>query len=535
MMKRFSIALAQINPTVGDIAGNAALLATAYDEAHGADIIIAPELALTGYPPEDLILMPHFRKCAMAAAHELAKKTAIGAAFLFGSIWEEDGKVYNAALLAEGGKIVHVQPKTMLPNYGVFDEKRVFSAGSEPHVCHWRGAKLGILVCEDMWHAGVADALKKDGAEILLVINASPFEAGKLAQRHKVAAGAATRTGLPLAYVNLVGGQDDIVFDGGSFVMDAGGAILMQMPEFQESVMTVMRDGVMGTATTTSPRSTNETLWNAMKLALADYVRKNGFSGVLLGLSGGIDSAISVALAVDALGAENVQGVLLPSPYSSQGSIDDALESAKLLGIKTDTISIAPFMQTAEASLTPVFGAEGWMDDIAVGGNLQARIRGQILMALSNQTGRMLLSTGNKSEIAVGYSTLYGDSCGAYCVIKDLYKTEVYTLAKWRNSISKVIPQSSIDKAPSAELKPGQRDDDQLPPYDILDAILQLHIEKRQSAEEIIAQKFDAAVVKKILHLVRISEYKRRQSCPGVKLSPMLFGKDRRYSLTNKF
>ncbi len=526
MIKRFNIALAQLNPTVGDIAGNTALLAAAYDEAHSADIIIAPELALTGYPPEDLILFPAFRKAAMAAAHELAKKTAIGAAFLFGSIWEEDGKVYNAALLAEGGKIVHVQPKTMLPNYGVFDEKRVFSAGGEPHVCHWRGAKLGILVCEDMWHEGVADVLKKQGAEILLIINASPFEAEKRAQRQKVAASTTARTGLPLVYVNLVGGQDDIVFDGGSFVMDAGGKILSQLVEFAPQVAI----GCVQVA----PMEKMETLWSAMKLSLSDYVRKNGFSGVLLGLSGGIDSALTAAVAAEALGAENVLGVLLPSPYSSKGSVDDALESAKLLGIKTHTIPIGDMMQVAEKTLSPAIGSD-WMDNLAVGGNLQARIRGQILMALSNQTGKMLLSTGNKSEIAVGYSTLYGDSCGAYNVLKDLYKIQVYALAEWRNKRSQVIPQNSIEKAPSAELKPDQRDDDQLPPYDVLDSILHRHIEQRQSAPEIVAAGFDAAVVRKVLNLVRINEYKRRQSCPGVKLSPMLFGKDRRYPLTNKF
>lgn len=530
MIPLSSIALAQINPTVGDIDGNAALLTAAYEQAktQGAKLVVAPELALLGYPPEDLVLMSAFRAQAMRVAQELAAITQGGPALLFGGLWEEGDKVYNAALLADDGKIVHVQPKTALPNYGVFDEKRLFTAGAGPRVCEWGGVKLGILVCEDMWHPSLAQELAQQGAQLILVINASPFEAGKLLQRKARAAEAAKLAGVPLIYVNMVGGQDDIVFDGGSFALSPAGEVLAQLPEFESAVALL----------NTPPASVlpqEETLWKAMVLSLRDYVHKNGFKGVLLGLSGGIDSAVSVAVAVDALGAQNVEGILLPSPYTSAESIEDAQESARMLGIATRTLPITPLMEAAQQALEPVIQApSGWMEEVAIGGNLQARIRGQLLMALSNASGKMLMNTSNKSEAAVGYSTLYGDSCGAYCVLKDLYKTEVFALAKWRNTKGAAIPARSISKPPSAELKPDQKDEDQLPPYALLDAILRLHLEGRKGRDEIAAAGFDAAVVARVLHLVRISEYKRRQSCPGVKLSPMLFGKDRRYPLTNR-
>ena len=525
-----SIAIAQIDPTVGDIPGNTQLILKAYGEAQkqGAQLVVTPELSLIGYPPEDLILMPAFRAKAIAAAKDIAAKTTAGCALIFGSVWEEDGKIYNAALLAEGGKIVHVQPKTALPNYGVFDEKRLFEAGQGSLIYNWHGLSLGILVCEDVWHEELSHALKEQGAQLIVVINASPFERNKLAQRKELVIAAAKHTKAPIVYVNMVGGQDDIIFDGGSFAVDAAGMVTMQCAQFSAQV-------ALTTPGVVQAMGEEETLWSAMVLGLRDYVRKNGFSGVVLGLSGGIDSAISAAVAVEALGAGNVEGVLLPSPYTSQESIDDALETAKLLGIQTRTVAITPMMETASAVLTPVFeGKNAWMEDPAIGGNLQARIRGQLLMAISNQTGRMLMNTSNKSEVAVGYSTLYGDSCGAYCVLKDLYKTQVFGLSKWRNTKGLVIPVRSITKPPSAELRPGQKDEDQLPPYDLLDAILVRHIEQRQGAQEIIAQGYDRAVVERVLQLVRVFEYKRRQSCPGVKLSSMYFGKDRRYPLTNR-
>lgn len=524
------IAIAQIDVTVGDINGNMAKLLAAHKEATalGAELLITPELSLIGYPPEDLVLMPEFRTRAQAAAEALAAQAKGGAALLIGGLWEEDGEVYNAALLMDDGEILHIQPKTSLPNYGVFDEKRVFDGGSGPVVAQWRGRKLGLLVCEDMWHAELAADVSEQGAEILIAINASPYELGKMAQRHEVAAAAVLQAQLPLVYVNMVGGQDDIVFDGGSFAMDEHGKVISQFPEFAATV-------ALADTGTAHLMDDHETLWNAMALGLRSYVDKNGFPGVVLGLSGGIDSAISAALAVDALGPSRVRGVLMSSPYTSRESVEDAQESARLLGIETYSIPISPGMAVMEEVLSPALRASGWMEEPAVGGNLQARLRGVTLMAISNKTGFMVLSTGNKSEISVGYSTLYGDSCGGYNVLKDLYKTQVYAVAHWRNGRAQVIPPRSISKAPSAELKPGQLDQDQLPPYDVLDAILQLHIEHAQGVDQIVAQGFARETVEKILRMVKFAEYKRRQSCPGVKLSPMMFGRDRRYPLTNKF
>jgi NAD+ synthetase len=529
-MTKHAIAIAQLNSIVGDIKGNARRIIDAYGVASkkAAQIVLCPELALTGYPPEDLLLTPEFAKECTQLARDIAAQTgATGLAF--GTAWIESGVVYNAAIFAAEGRIQHMYFKTMLPNYGVFDEKRVFSAGHTLKSFEWNGKKIALLVCEDIWFLENAQILARESAKHVLVLNASPFETGKLAQRKHVVAQFAQTAHASITYANMVGGQDDLVFDGASFTVDATGYITHECPAFEDGVFMVdeMPAG--------QSSELQKDIWNAMKLGLSDYVQKNSFKGVLLGLSGGIDSAITAALAVDALGADNVRGVLLPSPYTSQDSIDDAQETAKLLGIHTDTISIAPAMQTYQQTLSAQLGDDNWMEEPTLGGNLQARIRGQILMALSNKTGFMLLSTGNKSEIAVGYSTLYGDSCGGYNVLKDVYKTQVYEIAHWRNSLSKAIPDRSISKAPSAELKPDQKDADQLPPYDILDAILSLHIEGRKRADDIIAEGYDAATVKRVLPLVRINEYKRRQSCPGVKISSMMFGRDRRFPLTNRF
>ncbi len=529
MSAPLTLAIAQCNPIVGDIAGNAEMILAQYKQAcaKGADIAVFPELALVGYPPEDLILSPSFRADAMKALHAIAKKTTKDNALIVGSVWEEKGRSYNAAIMMAGGKILHVQPKLSLPNYGVFDEKRLFSAGDKQSVVKWCGVTFGLLVCEDVWTQALPVNLKRKGATVLIAINASPFEAGKLALRHAQVKKAALAAKLPVVYANMAGGQDDIVFDGGSFSVSAAGKIVSQLPEFEE--------GVFVLPTLAKTMSREETLWQAMKTGLRDYVRKNGFTGVVLGISGGIDSAVTATVAADALGRENVKGVLLPSPYTSRESNEDALALAENLGIETMTIPITEAMLTFEERLNPVFHDAAWMENPAVGGNLQARLRGVTLMGLSNRFGWLLLSTGNKSEIAVGYSTLYGDSCGGYNVLKDVYKTQVYALANWRNEQSAAIPRRSITKEPTAELKPGQRDQDQLPPYVTLDAILALHIEGRKPANEIVAKGYKRDVVEKVLRMVRLSEYKRRQSCPGVKLSPMLFGKDRRFPLTNKF
>jgi NAD+ synthase len=525
-----NIQLAQLNCVVGDIDGNSARIIDAARKAttNGAELLVLPELAVVGYPPEDLILSPDFRARAMQAAHRIAQETRELCALLLGCVWEEYGKIYNAALLIDGGEIIAQHRKLRLPNYGVFDEKRLFSPGHALQVLHWRGKRLGVLICEDVWDDALPRTLGKEGADAVVVLNASPFEAGKHAQRLEIAATAARAAGAPLYYTNLVGGQDDIVFDGGSFVLDSSGTVLHHGPRFAEAI-------VDSTHAPQKQEAPEAELWGAMVLALRDYVRKNGFSRVLLGLSGGIDSALTAAAACDALGPENVLGVLLPSPYSSKGSIDDALESARLLGMQTRTLPITPHMDSFAQHLGESLTTKDWMENPAVGGNLQARLRGITLMAISNDTGALLLSTGNKSEIAVGYSTLYGDSCGSYNVLKDAYKTQVYAIANWRNQQGRVVPQASIEKPPSAELRPDQRDDEQLPPYDVLDAVLRHHIEGRLSEGEIIALGFDHETVRKVLRLVRISEYKRRQSCPGVKLSAMAFGKDRRYPLTTKY
>lgn len=538
MSSSLTLAIAQLNPTVGDIDGNAAKILDYYKQAkkQGADLVICPELSLVGYPPEDLILMPAFTRKAMSVVNSIAAQTKQGPGLIIGMPWEEEGGIYNSAVLIEQGNILHVQHKISLPTYGIFDEKRIFCAGASPKVIAWRNKKLGLLVCEDIWSSAPAESLKRNGADALIVINASPFETGKFEQRLRVTRQAVAATGLPLVYVNMTGGQDDIVFDGGSFVLSAEGEVQALLPEFTEQLTVIARTAQHGeNSPTAMPRDEMWRTWNAMKLGLSDYVHKNGFSGVMLGLSGGIDSALSAALAVDVLGKDKVKGMLLPSPYTSKESTEDALETAKLLGIETMTVPITPGMEVFDEVLSPIFKESGWMNNVTLGGNVQARLRGMTLMALSNRYGWMLLSTGNKSEIAVGYSTLYGDSCGGYNVLKDLYKTQVYTLARWRNEQGHVIPERSITKAPTAELAPGQKDEDQLPPYKLLDQILELHIEKRLSAEEIMGQGFDKNTVEKVAKLVRISEYKRRQSCPGVKLSPMLFGRDRRFPLTNKF
>jgi NAD+ synthase len=459
--------------------------------------------------------------------------------------WIADGHLHNAVALVANG-LTQIRFKHELPNYGVFDEKRVFVSGPIPSPVEFLGTRIGLPVCEDIWLPDSAIELARQGAEILLVPNGSPFEVDKFSDRIELSRQRVTQSGLPLMYVNQIGGQDELVFDGGSFVMNVDGELAHLLPFWREAVVvtTWIKDSgrfrcVGETSWSEPPRL--RAIYSAMVLGLRDYVRKNGFRGVVLGLSGGIDSALTAAVAVDALGPERVRGVRLPSRFTSESSMTDAAESARRLGIRLDTIPIGPAVDAAEAALTPVFG--GRERDVTEE-NLQARVRGLLLMGLSNKFGELLVTTGNKSEMSVGYATLYGDMCGGYSVLKDIYKTEVYALSEWRNAnvpedsvitAKDVIPQSSITKAPTAELRPNQTDQDSLPPYDVLDAILQGLIEEEHSVDAIVAQGFDRATVARVQRLLYSAEYKRRQAPPGVKITRKSFGRDRRYPMTNAF
>jgi len=543
MNATFSLALAQINPKVGDAAGNARRILAARQEARGADLVMCPELTLSGYPPEDLVLKDAFLAEVKDEIAMLAAATADGGpALLVGAPWKIGNLRHNAALLLDGGKIAAIILKHHLPNYGVFDEARVFAPGPLPSVTLFRGRKLGIMVCEDMWYADAARSLKADGAEMLLVPNGSPYESDKLGIRRQHAAARVGETGLPLVYLNQVGGQDELVFDGASFVLDRHGNIVCQMASWREQVLTTQwEEAACAPGAVAPPAEPLSDIYQAMVLGLRDYVGKNRFKGVLLGLSGGIDSAISAAVAVDALGADQVRAVMMPSPYTSQESLDDAAEVARLLGIRLDTVSIEPAMQAFAGMLAPAF--QGADPDITEE-NIQARCRGLTLMAMSNKFGAMVLSTGNKSEMSVGYATLYGDMCGGFSVLKDVYKTTVFDLSLWRNSRrpdgalgpdGPVMPQSVITKPPTAELKHNQTDQDTLPPYAELDAILNGLIEQELGVAEVIARGHDAATVRQVFRLLDRAEYKRRQAPPGVKITSRAFGRDRRYPITNGY
>jgi NAD+ synthase len=549
----FRIALAQLNPVMGDIAGNLSLAREARAKARGADVILFSELFIVGYSPEDLVLKPALQDDARAAVEELARDTADGGpAILMGAPWVEEGKLYNAMLLLDGGIIAGTTFKVDLPNYGVFDEKRVFVAGPPPRPLTVRGVQLGVPICEDIWKQGVCAALEETGAEILCVPNGSPFEAGKEDLRLKLAAARVNETGLPLIYLNQLGGQDEVVYDGASFVLNGDGTIPVALPGWVEQVAITewQRDVdkkkgggkwvcAPGDRFVVEDRSSQ--VYHAMMLALRDYVNKNRFPGVVLGLSGGIDSAISAAVAVDALGPDRVRCVMLPSRYTSRESLEDADACARMLGVKYETIEIERAVKAMGETLAAPFA--GTKADTTEE-NIQSRLRGVILMAISNKFGPMVLTTGNKSEMSVGYATLYGDMCGGYNVLKDIYKTEVFRLSHWRNQNSpagalgpqgRVIPERIITKPPSAELKPNQTDQDSLPPYDILDGILECLVERECSFDETVAQGYDPATVSRVEHLLYISEYKRRQAPPGVKISSRNFGRDRRYPITNAF
>ena len=548
MSDSLSIAFAQINPVVGDIAGNVARIraARARAAADGAQLVVFPELVVAGYPPEDLVLKTAFLDAIEAAVEDLATDTTDGGpALLVGAPWRVAGKLHNAALVLDHGRIAASRLKHHLPNYGVFDEARVFVPGPVPGPIQFRGVRLGVMVCEDMWYADVAETLAECGAEILVVPNGSPFEMDKGGVRLERARARVAETGLPLIYVNQLGGQDELVFDGSSFALDRHGKVIVGLPAWAEQVLTTHwrkeKDGWTAQGPVAPQREDDEDLYQAMVLGLRDYVGKNGFPGVVLGLSGGIDSALAAAVAADALGPDKVWCVMMPSPYTSPESLEDAAMVAQLLGCRLDTITIGPAMEAFDHMLAPHFaGTNAGITEE----NLQSRSRGLTLMALSNKFGPMVLSTGNKSEMSTGYATLYGDMCGGYAVLKDVYKTAVFSVCRWRNAHvpvgalgpqGPVMPERVITKPPSAELKPDQTDQDTLPPYDVLDGILACLIEGEASVEATVAKGYDEALVRRIWRMLDRAEYKRRQAPPGVKISSRSFGKDRRYPITNGF
>ncbi len=527
------IALAQINAIVGDIKDNADKILDYAKRAaqHGASLIITPELALCGYPPEDLLFRDDFNCACEQALVRLAEQTS-NIALLIGHPHQQDGKLYNAASLLENGKITATYHKQCLPNYSVFDEERYFEAGNSSLVFALGGTKFGVMICADGWEPAPALNAKQSGAEFLLALNASPYHMDKLETRYEVIAERAKETGLPIIYTNLVGGQDELVFDGASFVMDNQGKLTQQLPSFVESLSFVEINNHQPAVAKISPQlSLEASVYNALKVGLADYVNKNGFPSVVLGLSGGIDSALTLAIAVDALGKDRVKVVLMSSEFTASMSVDDAIEMANLVGVKYSQLPIKDLFELFRETLAPEFGNLPF--DTAEE-NLQARIRGMLLMALSNKFGSIVVTTGNKSEMAVGYSTLYGDMAGGFSLLKDVPKTLVYKLAEHRNSISKIIPERIIARAPSAELRANQTDQDSLPAYEILDAIMQAYVEEDLSRQAIIQQGFSEKDVNRVTNLIDKNEYKRRQSPVGVKITERGFCKDRRYPITCK-
>jgi NAD+ synthase len=543
MTDRLSIAFAQMNQRVGDLEGNAAAMLEMRRKAQGADLLMVPELQLSGYLPEDLVLKPEFVRRSMEWTEKLVEATTgPGPALLFGTILNEGGLSYNAFVLAEGGRVVGRTLKHELPNYGTFDEKRIFASGPLPEPIEYRGVKIGVPICEDIWLDLVCAHLADAGADLLLVPNGSPYELDKDDVRQRLVRSRALQTGLPFAYLNRVGGQDELAFDGSSFVMHPDGEVVVQMPDWEEGLLVTewarTQDGWR-----CDTRAAHELdpfpadVYRAMMVGLRDYVVRNGFPGVILGLSGGIDSALSAAVAVDALGPDKVLGVMLPSKYTSDESLEDARECARLLGCRHDVISVAPAVDALDAMLPGLTGLAAE--------NLQARLRMVTLMALSNAHGQMVLTTGNKSEMSVGYATLYGDMAGGYSVLKDAYKTTVFALSRWRNANKPdsalgpdgpVMPPRVITKPPSAELRPGQKDEDSLPPYSVLDRILDGLVEKELSVKQVaLATGEDEALVADIETKLLRAEYKRRQAPPGVKIGSRNFGRDRRYPITNFF
>ncbi len=536
-MRRLRIGIAQLNATVGDLAGNAAkILAFALRARElGADVLLTPELALSGYPPEDLLMRADFYRACATQLDLLARTAALP--IIVGHPEQEAENRFNAASLLSDGRIVATYRKHRLPNYEVFDEERYFDAGREPCVVELKGVRCGLAICADVWEYGATEAAAMAGAELILALNASPFHMNKQARRYEVLRDRVAATGKPVVYANLVGGQDELVFDGASFALDGQGRLTHQLPAFVEDLAVVdyAEGGLLPGAVAEAPSPEAE-VYAALKLGVTDYLGKNGFPGAILGLSGGIDSALTLAIAADALGADKVRAVMMPSPWTAQMSLDDSREMVKRLGVQYDEIPIAAAMEQFAVLLAPTFSGLGpkpaWdtTDE-----NLQARIRGMLLMALSNRTGRIVLTTGNKSEMAVGYATLYGDMAGGFAVIKDVFKTFVYRLAEHRNSVSEVIPRNIITRAPSAELKPDQTDQDTLPPYAVLDAIIEAYMERDESPRQIIAQGYPEADVRKVVGMLKRNEYKRRQAPVGIRVTQRGFGKDWRYPITSRY
>lgn len=553
-MSYLRVAGAQVNLTVGDLAGNEGRIADCMEwaEVEAADVLLLPELAITGYPPEDLVHKPGFVAAGLEVLQRLADRsqrvtTVVGfvdrvfpstrPARTRGAADSETREVANAAALLRGGRVLGIYHKILLPNYGVFDEDRYFLAGAEPDSVWSIGAALvGVSICEDIWLPdGPPQRQAEAGAQVLLNINGSPFHRGKAGEREALLSARAKAAGAPLVYLNLVGGQDELVFDGCSMAFAADGTLIHRSPQFAEDrfVVEVPLDGAEvrggGLAPLLDPTAE---IYHALVTGLGDYVRKNGFKQVVIGLSGGIDSALTAVIAADALGAENVWGISMPSRYSSEGSKTDAADLAERLGIRYDTIPIEGVLTAYLGALDPVFGRApaGVAEE-----NLQARIRGAVLMAISNRFGPMVVATGNKSEMAVGYATIYGDMVGGFAALKDVFKTVVYDLAEWRNRQAEVIPRASIDKPPSAELRPYQKDSDSLPPYDLLDPILVRYVEGDDTVAEIIAEGFDEETVKRVVAMIDRNEYKRRQAAPGVKITTKAFGRDRRLPITNRY
>ena len=548
MVDRLTIVMAQLNQRVGDLNGNAKAMLEWRARAPGADLIVYPEQQLIGYPAEDLVLKPAFAAQAAVALADLARETADGGpAMLVGSIFIEHDQLYNGVALLDGGKIAAVRYKRELPNYGTFDEKRIFASGLLPDPVEFRGVRLGLPICEDGWLPVVSKHLAEQGAEILISVNGSPYEIDKDQRRlDLIFASRVKETGLPVLFLNRVGGQDELVFDGCSFVLNADGKEAHRLPDWTEELrVTHWKRGVHGWVCDAGEVAQWEDhpadIYSAMVMALRDYVDTNGFPGVVLGLSGGIDSAICAAIAADALGPERVWCVMLPSRYTSQSSLDDAAECAAMIGCRHDNIPISPAVEAFDVMLSGSFA------DVEVDiteENVQSRIRGMTLMALSNKFGHMLLTTGNKSEMSVGYATIYGDMAGGYNPLKDAYKMTVFAISKWRNKHKPriglgrdgpVIPEQIISKPPSAELRPDQKDSDSLPDYPVLDKMLHALVEEELSVDEVVARGFDRVEVTRIERLLYIAEYKRRQAPPGVKLGTRNFGRDRRYPITNAF